>query len=237
MPEIVTAGGATVGVRVPAHPVALALLNAAGVPIAAPSANRSSQISPTTAEHVLGDLNGRVDLILDAGPTPGGLESTVLDVTTNPPRLLRPGLVTIGQLHAVIGAIDTGKYSQRYGSASEPGDTPLRSPGLLARHYAPRAKIILVERDLAAASIKELSSQEARVAWLRLPAHPNPLPTEEGVLIIEMPFDAASYSARLYAALHEADDAGASVIVVDLPPEGDAWRAVHDRLRRGAAPG
>src|SRR4051794_39087740 len=105
VPDAVTAGGPTVAVRVPAHPVALALLRAAGVPLAAPSANRSTELSPTTAGHVLHGLGGRIDLVLDAGPTAGGIESTVLDVTTNPPRLLRPGLVTPAMIEAVIGPI------------------------------------------------------------------------------------------------------------------------------------
>src|SRR5262249_3806528 len=98
VPDAVTAGGPTVAVRVPAHPVPLALIRASGVPVAAPSANRSGSISPTRAEHVLHGLDGRIDLVLDAGPVPGGIESTVLDLTSDPPRLLRPGLVTRGQI-------------------------------------------------------------------------------------------------------------------------------------------
>ena len=105
MPEVVTAGGSTVGIRVPAHPIALELLRVAEIPIAAPSANRSTQISPTTAAHVMQSLNGRIDLVLDGGPTTGGLESTVLDLTVDPPRILRPGLVTRQQLQAVIGNV------------------------------------------------------------------------------------------------------------------------------------
>ncbi|HMF19354.1 MAG TPA: L-threonylcarbamoyladenylate synthase, partial [Gemmataceae bacterium] len=128
VPDAVTAGGDTVALRVPSHPVALALLKAANIPIAAPSANRSTLLSPTRAEHVLHGLEGRIDLLLDAGPTPGGLESTVLDVTTNPPRLLRPGLISPAELGAVIGPIIQKE-------SPNPGDT-LRSPGMLGRHYA-----------------------------------------------------------------------------------------------------
>src|SRR5207249_1608348 len=105
IPDLVTGGGPTVALRIPAHPVAQALLRAAGLPLAAPSANRSSALSPTRAEHVLSGLKGRIDLVLDSGPTPGGIESTVLDVTTSPPRLLRPGLVTPAELEAVVGPI------------------------------------------------------------------------------------------------------------------------------------
>src|SRR5262249_29961408 len=105
VPDVVTAGGPTVAVRVPAHPVAAALLAAAGVPLAAPSANRSNRLSPTRAEHVRADLDGRIDLILDGGPAPGGIESTVLDVTVAPPRILRPGLVTPAELEELMGPI------------------------------------------------------------------------------------------------------------------------------------
>jgi L-threonylcarbamoyladenylate synthase len=108
VPDLVTAGGATVALRMPAHPVALALLRACGFPLAAPSANRSSELSPTLPEHVLRGLADRIDLLLDAGPTSGGLESTVLDLTTQPPRLLRPGLVTIAELEALLGPIVRG---------------------------------------------------------------------------------------------------------------------------------
>src|SRR5207249_2299162 len=103
--DAVTAGGPTVAVRVPAHPVALALLRAAGLPVAAPSANRSTHLSPTLARHVLQGLGGRIDLLLDGGPTVGGLESTVLDLTASPPRLLRPGLVSPAEIEAVVGPI------------------------------------------------------------------------------------------------------------------------------------
>src|SRR5690348_13744143 len=105
VPDAVTAGGPTVAVRVPAHPVAQALVRAAGVPIAAPSANRSMELSPTRAEHVLRGLDGRIDVLLDGGPTAGGIESTVLDLTATPPRLLRPGLIGVAELEAVLGRV------------------------------------------------------------------------------------------------------------------------------------
>src|SRR5262245_24196245 len=129
VPDIVTAGGLTVALRMPAHPVALALLRAVGVPVAAPSANRSTRLSPTLAAHILDGLDGRIDLILDAGPTAGGLESTVLDLTTDPPRLLRPGLVTPAEIEAVVGPVARSASTETAG--------PLPSPGMLARHYAP----------------------------------------------------------------------------------------------------
>src|SRR5207244_1574467 len=136
IPDVVTAGGATVAVRIPAHPVALALLSATQLPLAAPSANRSTELSPTTAEHVLRGLDGRIDLILAAGPTTAGIESTVLDLTTTPPRLLRPGPIAPAQLEAILGPI-----TRVNSSTAETASLP--SPGMLPRHYAPRTPLEL----------------------------------------------------------------------------------------------
>jgi L-threonylcarbamoyladenylate synthase len=228
VPNIVTAGGPTVGLRVPAHPVALALLQAAEMPIAAPSANRSTQISPTTADHVLRGLDGQIDLLLDAGPTPGGLESTVLDLTVDPPQVLRPGLVTVEQLQTVIGTVALGDRC-----ASHFTTGPLRSPGLLDRHYAPQAKVVCVDEGNAS-PIRELLEIGKRTGWLRFQSVPSAFNNRPNLQVIDMPSTAAAYAARFYAALHELDDAGVDCIVVDLPPTGDAWQAVHDRLRRAA---
>ncbi|HTQ40373.1 MAG TPA: L-threonylcarbamoyladenylate synthase [Pirellulales bacterium] len=236
VPDMVTAGGPTVGLRVPAHPVALALLKAADIPIAAPSANRSTRISPTTAVHVLQGLDGRVDLILDGGPTPRGLESTVLDLTVDPPRVLRPGLVTLEQLRTVIGEAAIGDRSTacRQPSVLSPTE-PLRSPGMLARHYAPRAKVVCVEAGNESV-ISKLLAESNGVGWLRLEQLPATQISGVGRIkaVIDMPRDPAGYAARLYAALHELDDAGVEYIVVDLPPTDDTWLAIHDRLRRAA---
>src|SRR5262249_49483494 len=132
VPNEVTAGGSTVAVRVPAHPVAQALLRAAGIPVAAPSANPSGQVSATRAEHVLRWLDGRIGLLLDSGPASGGRESRVLDLSRSPPRLLRPGLIGPREIEALIGRIDQTSVAPSL-------DKPLPSPGLLPRHYAPRA--------------------------------------------------------------------------------------------------
>jgi L-threonylcarbamoyladenylate synthase len=228
VPDAVTAGGSTVGLRVPAHPVALSLLRAAQIPIAAPSANRSSEISPTTAAHVLQGLSGRIDMLLDAGPTPGGLESTVLDLTVDPPRILRPGLVTINQLEAVIGRVDVVDRA-----ASQSSAQPLRSPGMLDRHYAPKAKLIFATENIAQ-TVQELLSLHCRIGWLRLPGSTLQLPSANVIKTTEMPRDAVTYAARLYAALHEMDDLGVDFIIADLPPAGNDWLAIHDRLRRAA---
>lgn len=226
LPEIVTAGGETVAVRSPAHAVAQGLLHAAGLPIAAPSANLSSRISPTRAEHVLRGLEGKIDLVLDAGPTLGGLESTVLDLTTSPPTLLRPGLVSPGEIEAVVGPI------QRRPAGQEPSDaSPARSPGMLTRHYAPSIPLDCLAESRS--RVKELSTAGLRLGWLTLAADART--SECGVFALEMPADPAQYAAELYAALHTLEALAIDRIVVELPPDDDAWLAVRDRLRRAAA--
>jgi L-threonylcarbamoyladenylate synthase len=226
VPAVVTAGGPTVAVRVSAHPVALALLRAAGVPVAAPSANRSAQLSPTRAEHVLRGLAGRIDLILDGGPTAGGIESTVLDVTTTPPRLLRPGLVEAAALEAVIGPL------VRPGAARAAGDEALPSPGMLARHYAPRIPLECVEgsgRD----RVQALAAEGRRVGWLTL--GPPDGDISSLITVISLPPEPAGYAAGLYAALHALDALGLDRIIASLPPDTAPWLAVRDRLRRASA--
>jgi len=225
VPDLVTAGGPTVAVRVPARPVALALLRAAGVPVAAPSANLSGQLSPTRAEHVLRSLNGRIDVIVDGGPAPGGLESTVVDLSRSPPRLLRPGLIGPSAIETIVGPVE------RLATAGQP-DAVLRSPGLLPRHYAPRAPLECVE-TAAEARVSELASQGLRIGWLTFGQPRQRLLA--GVTTIVMPTDPAEYAAHLYAVLHELDDAGVERIVVDLPPDSEEWLTVRDRLRRASA--
>ena len=223
VPDVVTGGGSTVAVRVPAHPVALALLRAAALPLAAPSANRSTELSPTRAEHVLRGLDGRIDLLLDAGPTAGGIESTVVDLTATPPRLLRPGLVGVADLEAVVGPLARPPLAQA------PGAAPLPSPGLLPRHYAPRTPLECAgENDRE--HVEALCRAGLRVGWVTFAPAPEPSPP--GLLVRGMPPDPAGYAARLYAALHELDRAGLDRIVVTLPPDAEEWLAVRDRLRR-----
>src|SRR5262245_38161177 len=155
VPDVVTAGRGTVAVRVPTHPVALALIRAAGLPVAAPSANRSSELSPTRAAHVLKGLDGRIDLLLDAGPTPAGIESTVLDVSVSAPRLLRPGPIVVADLERMIGPILRAE-------ATAPPDGPLPSPGMMARHYAPQTPLDLAAtREEAFGRFRELIAQQS----------------------------------------------------------------------------
>lgn len=225
VPDVVTAGAATVALRVPAHRIALALLEAANLPIAAPSANRSNQISPTTANHVLHGLGSAVDILLDGGAASGGLESTVLDLSSDPPRLLRPGLVWPSQIETVIGRIACPELSIAEPTAALP------SPGTQPRHYAPRAPM---ECHAGSGRLRAeaLSREGFRVGWLTMGEEPAIAPLLAAVIV--MPLDSAAYAARLYAALHELDAAAVDRIVVDLPPDEEAWQAVRDRLRRGA---
>ncbi|HVX61841.1 MAG TPA: L-threonylcarbamoyladenylate synthase, partial [Pirellulales bacterium] len=209
VPDVVTAGGPTVAVRIPAHPVAQALLKAARVPIAAPSANASNHISATRAEHVLKGLGGRIPLILDGGPTAGGLESTVLDVTCNPPRLLRPGLVSPSEIEAVIGKIAVGPASSCEqdpldAESEDAAKAVVRSPGMLARHYAPSVPLECIPaEDLA--RLEALRREHRRIGWLCF----GPAPAGAcGLSIIEMPTQPDGYAAHLYAALHSLESAG-----------------------------
>lgn len=219
VPDVVTAGGSTVAIRVPSHPVALGLLRAAALPLAAPSANRSNALSPTRPEHVLRGLEGRIDAILDAGATAGGIESTVVDLTCDPPRLLRPGLISPAEIEAIIGPL------RRTASA----EGPLRSPGMLAKHYAPNTPLEL-SLDAIRRAV-ELSERKQRVGLLLLSTA---APNASHIIVRTLPAEPGGYAAGLFAALHELDDAGVDHIVVEVPPEGDAWLGVHDRLARAS---
>lgn len=222
IPDVVTGGGETVGLRVPSHPVALALLRQAGLPIAAPSANRSERVSPTRAEHVQRSLGGRIELILDAGPTPGGLESTVVDVTGSDPVVFRPGPISREALEAAAGCPVSYCVPRRIDGVS-------RSPGMARRHYAPRARLRLCDGDTA-----ELCRSRTRAGRSvgRIVRHPPATPEIEGVRSVVLPADSVAYAAKLYAALHDLDDAGVDEIVVELPPDRPEWFAIRDRLMR-----
>lgn len=232
VPLLVTAGGPTVALRCPAHPVALGLLQAAGLPIAAPSANRSTRLSPTTAGHVLKQLDGRIELILDGGPAQGGLESTVLDVSIMPPRLLRPGLIGRETLEAALGGpIEFSSALQAAAHRESPA--PARSPGQMAIHYAPLLPLELSAR--AAERVAELIARGERVGWLALG---EPGPAASPLLErLDLPDDPVGYAAQLYAALHQLEDAQVEQIVVSQPPATSPWQAVCDRLGRAAARG
>lgn len=230
--DVVTGGQDTVGLRSPAHPWARALLAAfAGADrtkaIVAPSANSFGRISPTTAAHVRADLGekpaGKVDLILDGGACPVGIESTIVDLSTDAPRLLRPGAVTRDQLEAALGVA----------VPDAPIDAP-RASGRLQRHYSPRTPLELVEPAQLAARINALRGH--RLAVLA-PAQALLDRTRDVVLRLIAPQQPKEYARRLYTLLHELDAAGAERILVVRPPLGTAWDAVHDRLRRAQSGG
>jgi len=231
LPSAVTAGGATVAVRLPSHPLARALIRAAGVPIAAPSANPSTRISATRAEHVLRWLDGRIELVLDGGPASGGLESTVLDVTCSPPRLLRLGLVSPGAIEAAIGGIALPTAADGERPQQDDATAPLRSPGMLARHYAPGVPLTCAAGN-GWEQARAYVAAGHRTGWLALEEDVGgDLP---GLTVVRMPGDPAAYAAQLYAALHTLEAAKVERIIVSFPPRDEAWLAVHDRLRRAA---
>ncbi len=226
IPPEVTAGGPTVGIRWPRHPFTQALIRATAAPLAAPSANRSTALSPTRAEHVLKSLGGLIPAVVDGGPCPVGVESTVLDLTEHPPRVLRPGMITPEALAAVVGPVQT---------VGDPGAGPRRSPGLFPRHYAPRARLLVRSWQDEAGLRRQVvraGADPARtfvVACDRIPA-----PADWGGVSV-VPQDAEAYARALYAELHRCDELGAQTIVVEAVPGGPAWAAVADRLRRAAA--
>ncbi|MBV9772777.1 MAG: threonylcarbamoyl-AMP synthase [Gemmatimonadetes bacterium] len=222
IPDAVTAGLPSVALRVPAHPVAHALLRAAALPVAAPSANRSTGVSPTTAGHVARSLGDRVELILDGGPTSVGIESTVLSLVGEIPTILRPGTLSVDRLREVVGEVAT--------LADAPGGKAARpSPGMLDRHYAPRAEVRLYDAGDARAEGEPAQARTAVMAW-----GPGPHPPGE---LVRMPADAREYAARLYATLHRLDEAGFDRIRVERVPDTAEWAGVRDRLRRAAHPG
>lgn len=221
VPAVVRAGNPTVALRCPAHPVALALVRKAGRPLAAPSANRSTELSPTRAEHVMASLGGRVDLVLDGGPTTAGIESTILDLHTAVPRLLRPGPIPPGDLEALVGPI------ARWSGAVEAGD-PQAAPGMAARHYAPRTPLRVMAQGALASAARAARGPVAVVGLGALPQLPD---HARGFLLPAAP-DAVG--TELYALLHDLDGAGFSAILFEQPPAGDAWMAVRDRLGRAS---
>lgn len=222
VPDAVTAGLPTVGVRVPAHPVAHALLELAAVPIAAPSANRSMQLSPTLAAHVVASLGDSVDVVLDGGPTWIGIESTVVDVTGPRPVVLRPGTVTVDQIERVA------QLPASVGNAMS-GSAPRPAPGMLDRHYAPRARLVLVDAPDVGIRVELERAHGRRAGAVAIAAS-----VEPGPAVARLPNDPAGYAARLYATLHGMDEQGCDVVIVERVPDGDAWFGIRDRLERAA---
>jgi L-threonylcarbamoyladenylate synthase len=208
IPDRVTAGLATVGLRIPAHPVALALIREAGIPIAAPSANRFTELSPTTAAHVREALGDKVDLVLDGGPSTVGIESTVLSLAGGVARLLRPGMITQAQIETVIGPVALSDESQ--GAHT--------SPGMHPQHYRPRTPLYLGDPP-----------KQGRGAYLWWSD------VRPAARIVAMPSDPQAYAVALYETLHKLDREGWEYIAVEPVPSTLEWAGIRDRLNRAAS--
>jgi L-threonylcarbamoyladenylate synthase len=227
IPAIVTAGGATVGVRWPAHPFIQAVIRECGFPLAAPSANMSSRVSPTNAEHVRAQLGGKIPLIVDGGRSPVGIESTVLDLTVSPPRILRPGMIHAESLAAVAGNIQHPTSNIQH--------PVLKSPGLLKKHYSPKAKLLVLNwRDDADLQF-QLVTRHLSPVTCHVIAHTIIPSVGHFARVSVIPRDAEAFARAIYAELHRCDEAGAEWIVVEAPPESPEWAGIADRLRRAAA--
>ena len=223
VPLETTGGLETVAVRVPDHPVALALLSAFGGGVAAPSANRFGSVSPTTAEHVRTELGDAVDFVLDGGPCAVGVESTIVDVTGELPSVLRPGGVTREQLEAALGrplAVDSS--------------TRIRVPGQHPSHYAPRARVVLVEPEKVVAEAEAAQELGHRVGVLLPPSFGDAPVNAQAV--VALPASSAAYARGLYGYLRELDELGCDLIVASLPAERELGLAIANRLRRAAGP-
>jgi L-threonylcarbamoyladenylate synthase len=237
VPEIVTAGGPTVALRCPAHRLTRRLIERSGYPLAAPSANRSEALSPTRATHVLESLGDRVDLILDGGPCAHGIESTVVDCTTSPPRILRPGPIGRAALEAVIGGpVEIGPTTSAQTTAESTSE-PARTPGSHARHYAPKTPLELPAD--APARVASLLRAGQRIGWLTLrPTDPSvrSLAASHDLVVVPMPDDPVAFAAAVYATLHALDQRDLDRIICDPLPQTEAWHALLDRLLRAASP-
>ena len=220
----VTAGRGTVGLRVPDHPLALELLRAFDGPVAAPSANRSNRVSPTTAQHVRDELGDAVDEILDGGPCSVGIESTVLDVAGELPTILRPGGVSRAQIEAVVGPVRVA------GDVDDPS-APAASPGRQAVHYAPLTPAYRFETLQRGLIRPESGGFENGMVVL------SPLKVfKEWGSIIAMPNDPADYARHLYAVLRKLDEMALGAIFIEIPPDEPGWAAVRDRIIRATLP-
>jgi L-threonylcarbamoyladenylate synthase len=231
IPPEVTAGADTVAVRWPKHPFVQAVLERCGFPLAAPSANRSNEVSPTRPEHVVKSLGSKVALIVDGGPCEVGIESTVLDLTVDPPSILRPGMIHAESLTALLGEL--ARATPAAANPRESG-TPLKSPGLLARHYAPRARLLVWTWQDRLELEQLLVRHRVDCASAFVLSHDR-IPTGlRCARLSVIPHDPIAYARALYAELHRCDEAGAETIVVEAPPATREWDGIRDRLRRAS---
>jgi L-threonylcarbamoyladenylate synthase len=233
IPDSVTAGGDTVGIRWPGHPFIQAVIRSCGFPLAAPSANVSNQVSPTRAGHVQRTLGGRVPLIIDGGQAQVGIESTVVDVTANPARILRPGMIHEDSLRAALGE---GRLEMTTPTASSRQDGgAFRSPGQLDKHYSPQARLVVLEWTDDAMLRSQLRGLNLAPQDCHVVAHTHIPQGPDWFGASVIPHDAEAFARALYAEWHRCDEAGAPVIVMEAPPEGPEWRGVRDRIRRAGA--
>ena len=245
IPGIVAAGGPTVGVRWPGHPFIQTVIRECGFPLAAPSANLSGRVSPTNAGHVRQQLGNKISLIVDGGQSQVGIESTVLDLTVTPPQVLRPGMIHAVSLAAVIGniqhptPINFVSASTRQGRCREQASRiqhpKLKSPGLLNKHYAPKARLLILSWRNDVDLHSQLSTLNSQLLDCHVIAHTH-IPSGEnfaGVNVI--PHDAEAFARAIYAELHRCDEGGADLIVIEAPPESPEWSGIADRLRRASA--
>ena len=224
IPDNVTAGGETVGVRWPSHPFIQAVIRECGFPLAAPSANLSNAISPTSAAHVAKQLDGKVRVIVDGDAAQVGIESTVIDLASPQPRVLRPGMIHQESLFAVMGNIQHSTFNIQH--------SILRSPGLLRKHYSPKAKLLVMDWK-SDADLKSRTTHHA--SRTHIIAHTR-IPSTDGFGSVRvLPRDAAAFARSIYAELHRCDEAGAEIIIVEALPPQMEWRGVADRLMRAAA--
>jgi len=227
VPGIVTAGGATVGVRWPSHPFIQAVIRECGFPLAAPSANVSGRVSPTKAEHVRRQIGGQIPLIVDGGQSQVGIESTVLDLTVSPPHILRPGMIHAESLEAVMGNIQHPSSNIQH--------PKLKSPGLLKKHYSPKAKLLVLnwrnETDLKS----QIANRKSPITNCHVIAHTHIPSAADFARVSVIPRDAEAFARAIYAELHRGDEANAGLIVVEAPPDSPEWSGITDRLRRAAA--
>ena len=223
IPGNVVAGGTTVGVRWPGHPFIQQLITACDFPLAAPSANLSNHISPPSAEHVKSQMEGRIPLIIDGGPAQVGIESTVVDLSGDSVRVLRPGMISMEAIEAVLSdaVITAGK-----------DECVLKSPGQLERHYAPNARLLVL-------NWKDEEDLENQISYSRTPhdrvhviAHTHVVGGTRFGRVSTLPREAQAYAQVLYGELHRCDKEGAELICVEAPPTGPEWVAINDRLSR-----
>jgi len=226
IPDIVAADGHTVGLRCPSHPFIQAVIRQCDFPLAAPSANPANRLSPTNAEHVRKYFGDRIPLIVDGGQSHVGIESTVLDLSVSPPRLLRPGMIHEQALLAV-----TGKLLQDSGDTEE----ILKSPGQLPQHYSPRAKLLICSWSNDEDLRSHILTRHAIPVKTHVISHTIIPSSGRFARVSVIPHEPEAFARAIYAELHECDDAGADLIIVEDFPDTSEWRAIRDRLKRAAA--